>query len=210
METHHRKRQKALLERCAANSLQLTNVFTGRQIYVFCQQRKTCRRCAEYYRYRIARLLNTVEWQSHVVLLMKIGENSITLANLQHQARCWQALKTQLGKYFPRFYYAWFREIGATIGLHLHVLWSIPIVDNDLLSWVTGQAGFGYARIESIGRPGDEPQLAAINYVTKTLATIGTDAEGAWLRGTRRHQISTPVKREGRVDRVWVPSVLVR
>jgi len=209
MESHHGKRQKVLLERCAANSLRLTNILTGQQIYAFCQRRKICRRCAEYYRYCVARRLNTVEWRAHVVLTMKPGEDSPTPCNLRHQATCWQTLVSQLRKQFPGFYYAWFREIGSGGRLHLHVLWSIPSIEKNLLCSMATQAGFGHVNIQSTRTSVDKPQLAIINYVTKSLAKISSDREGAWLRGTRRHQISAPVERQGPPRRVWLPTVRV-
>ena len=135
-------------------------------------------RCAEYYRYCVARRLNTVEWRAHVVLTMKPSEDSPTPGNLRHQARCWQTLVGQLRKQFPRFYYAWFREVGQEGRLHLHVLWSIPAIEKDLLCSMATQAGFGHVNIQSIRTSADKPQLAIINYVTKSLAKIGTSPPG--------------------------------
>jgi len=209
MKTRQRKRRRPFLERCDGNSCRLINMISGQIIYAFCNRRRFCRRCAEYYRYCVARRLNTVEWQAHVLLTLKPGEDSPTKANLRHQSQAWQILVGLLRKEYPGFYYAWIREITEAARLHLHVLWSIPWISQDYLRSMTTQAGFGYAEVRSIRKPGAKPQMAAINYVTENLGKIAEDPDGAWLEGTRRHQISAPVKKKERGARVWVPFVKV-
>jgi hypothetical protein len=187
-----------VLEHCPGNTCKITNILTGQEIYAFCNRRRICRRCAETYRYRIARQLDTVQWESHAMLTMIPGEDRPTPVDIRRQSQRWLVLAGLLRKHWPHFYYAWFREIAHGTRLHLHVLWSIPRSEMEILRSLADEAGFGYVDVRSIRRPEAKPQKAVINYVTKSLATICTDPDGAWSIRTRRHQIAAPVSKQDR------------
>jgi hypothetical protein len=67
-------------------------------------------------------------------------------------------------------------------------------------------AGFGAGlRIESLHTPGTSAQQAQVTgYMTKDLACIATDVEGAWPARTRRYKLPSGKGLKKR-QREWLP-----
>jgi hypothetical protein len=175
-------------ESCGFSSLQLLNPYTGELRNALRNRFRHCKRCAELARKAAYARLNTVAWNAFVSLPMPAELATPTLANIKRQSGSLKQFLAKLHKNRPVFKYAWVREISKTGRLHLHMLWTIPWVPHVDLQQLALDVGFGCGvDIQSLHTPGTSDQQAQITwYMTKNLAPIENDVEGAWPKRTRR------------------------
>jgi hypothetical protein len=168
----------------------LVNLATGQMMPGFCNRRRECRRCARYYRYRVKRRLLSTAWAWHVVLTMP--ERSVpTPENIKEQSRYWNEFLKRLRRLVRQFDYAWVRHHVRGGQIHLHVLLSTSSIDDQQLSEVAVQAGFGSEGcIRRLDEHDGRAQQIIVHYITDSLACVQSDPDGSWPRRTRRYQTS--------------------
>lgn len=194
------------LDRCQFTSLQFLNRYTGELRYALCNRPRRCRRCAQLARDAAYPRLNTVAWNAFVTLPMPVEHATSTLANIKQQSESLKRLLARLHRPWPVFKYAWVRELSKTGRLHLHMVWTIPWVPRAELQHLAFDVGFGGGvHIQSLHTPGtSNQQTQVIRYMTKNLACIETDVEGAWPEYTNRYKVP-PSQGSRKGKRQWVP-----
>jgi len=199
------------LEGCRFNSLLVYSNRTAELRYAYCNRFRFCRRCAE----RIRRLayvrLKSVVWDAFITLHMPSEHGMPTSNNIRRQSKSLGNLLASVRKNRPAFKYAWVREISKGGRLHLHMVWTLPWIDQAELKMLALDAGFGSgAYIESLHTPGtSDQQVNAASYLAKSLARIATDIEGAWPEHVRRYKLP-PLPKSPKRPREWLPWMVVR